>query len=290
MVANVRRLRSSDLKAILEISRHVWDGHDYLPAVAEQWLHSPRSRFYGVEVDGHVVAVGNLEFIEDGSTGWMEGLRVHPDYRGKGLANNLTQHIVQEAEQFGVKRLRYTTSARNAASLKLAKMAGFSKILTMSVFWHMSPKMIVASTNCSKIRKRNKETVWKLLNTNSSIVLSGILIYDWKALDNTCRNIEEIGKTHAFYIAVTKGKVDSLSFGHVRQEPDRTWSFTIYASDSDGFLCQLSRNQATALRKGFSSIACTYETRFEKVLNELDLGSEEYHGTRLVLLEKKMIS
>src|SRR4030042_626925 len=125
MPMRIRKLRSSDRDDVMEISRHVWEGHDYLPSVFESWLNDENSHFYGVEQDVRVVAVANLRLLEGGRTGWMEGLRVHPDYRGKGYANAMTQFLVRKAEDLDVARLRYTTGDNNAASLRLASMAGF---------------------------------------------------------------------------------------------------------------------------------------------------------------------
>ena len=289
MAATVRKLRKSDRNDIMEISHHIWEGHDYLSSVVDQWLQDQNSNFYGVEVDGHVVAVGNLRLVEGGRTGWMEGLRVHPEYRGRGLANDITRHIVGRAEHLGVGRLRYTTSDENVASLKLAKMAGFSKILRMAVSWHDKLKQIPAPADYPPVTKRIPETACDLLKTNVHIIPRGILIYDWKALDSTRKSLEEIGKTHTFYIALKRRKVDSLSIGCRGQTPNEPyWSFTIYATDSNGFLSQLSHSVAMALKHGVNVIMCTFEARFEKTLNELDLGSEEHQQTHLVLLEKQM--
>ena len=288
MAANIRRLQGSDRNDIIEISRHVWEGHDYLPSVADQWLQDPKSHFYGVEVQGHIVAVGNLEVIEDGRTGWMEGLRVHPDYRGRGFAKDITRYIVEQAELLHVQRLRYTTSSRNVASLKLAKMAGFTRILRMAVFWQSKPKPMPHCKDYPPIRKQSPKRACSLLRTAPNIIPHSILTYDWKALDNTSKNIEEIGKTRTFYIALKKEKVDSLSFGHLRQEPSLTWSFTTYANDSPGFLSQLYHNMVIATTKGLSSVACTYETKFMKTLTEVDSAQAEREGTQLVLLEKQV--
>jgi N-acetylglutamate synthase-like GNAT family acetyltransferase len=288
MGAKIRRLKGSDRNDIIEISRHVWEGHDYLPSVADQWLQDPNSHFYGVEVHGHIVAVGNLEVIEDGRTGWMEGLRVHPDYRGRGFAKDITRCFVEKAELLGVKRLRYTTSTRNVASLKLAKMAGFTRILRMAVCWQFKPKPMPNCIDYPPIRKQSPKRTCSLLRTAPNIVPHGILTYDWKALDNTSKNVDEIGKTHTFCVALKNERVDSLSFGHLRQEPSRTWSFTTYANDSLGFLSQLYHNVAIAMNKGLSSVACTHETKFAKTLNEVDSESAEREETQLVLLEKQV--
>jgi GNAT superfamily N-acetyltransferase len=288
MAARIRRLQALDRNDVIEISRHVWEGHDYLPSVADRWLRDPNSHFIGVEVQGHIVAVGNLEVIEDGRTGWMEGLRVHPDFRGRGFAKDITRYFVEKAELLGLQRLRYTTSATNVASLKLAKMNGFSRILRMAVCWQFKLKPMPSDIDYPPIRKQSPKRACNLLTTKPNIVPHGVLTYDWKTLDNTCKNIEEIGKTHTFYIALKNEKVDSLSFGHLRQEPSSTWSFTTYANDPLGFLSQLHHNVTIAMKKGLASIACTFETKFVKTLNEVDSGSAEREETQLVLLEKQM--
>ncbi|OGD44380.1 hypothetical protein A3K79_05630 [Candidatus Bathyarchaeota archaeon RBG_13_46_16b] len=289
MPSKIRRLLNSDRDDIMEISRHIWDGHDYLLCVADKWLQDQNCHFYGVEVDGHVVAVGNLRLIEDGKTGWMEGLRVHPKHRGKGLANEITKYLVRKAKRLGVQRLRYTTANRNKASLKLAKMAGFSKMAEMAVFWHLNPEQLPSIKSYPTIEKSNPTRVYSLLRANSTIVPDGVLFYDWKASDVSLQNLEEIGKTHEFNIALRRRKLDSLSFGYPRPEPEQVWwSFTVYAGDLDGFLSQLSYNLKTALERGFKSIVCTFETRFEKALKEVPWISEEHWGLRLVLLEKQI--
>lgn len=289
MAATIRRLQDSDSRDIIEISRHVWEGHDYIPSVADQWLHDPDCHFYGVEIDGHVVALGNLRLIEDGRTGWMEGLRVHSEFRGKGFAKEITWYLVRKAQDLGLRRLRYTTSSRNVASVKLAKMAGFLKVFEMAVSWHHKPKLVPAISEYLPIQKQSLKRTCSLMRANSGIVPHGILIYDWKVLDNTCENLEEIGKTHEFYIALKEKRMDSLSFSHAGEGLNQSWwNFTTYATDLHGFLSQFSCNVAMALKRGSTSIACTFETRFEKALRDVNLKSEEDDEGRLVLFEKQM--
>jgi len=289
MTTCVRRLRDSDRKDIIEISSHIWEGHDYLPSVVDQWLHDSNSRFYGVEVRGRIVGVGRVRLVEDGRIGWMEGLRVHPDYRGRGFANDLTKAIVKEGELLGVERLRYTTSDENTASVKIATMAGFSRILRMTVSWNHNLKQVPRTAVYPAMRKFGPEKTWRLLETNPRIIPHGILIYDWKALENTCPNLKAVGKDHTFYSALKNGRLDSFSIGPSGKETDESyWGFTVYAVDSSGFLAQVSRNVAIALKRRIGSIACTFEPRFEKALDAVGLKSGEDHKTHLILLEKRL--
>jgi N-acetylglutamate synthase-like GNAT family acetyltransferase len=288
MVFQIRKLRPSDRVDITEISRHVWEGRDYLPGVAEEWLKDKNCYFYGVVCDGHVVAVGNLRLLENGRTGWMEGLRVHPDCRGKGYANEITRYLVRKAEELGVRRLRYTTGDENVASLKLADMAGFSRLLEMSVLWSVNPKTAPRVGDYYAVEKTTPAGIYELLQADPGIVPRGILVYDWKAVDSELKNLEEIGKTHGFYVALNSGKIDSFSFGHLRQEFNRTWSFTMYARDSVGFLAQLSYNLRSALKQGCNLIMFTFDKRFEESVEQVNLQSDEQDLGHLVLFEKQI--
>jgi N-acetylglutamate synthase-like GNAT family acetyltransferase len=290
MQGEIREIRSSDKNDILEISRHIWDGHDYLPSVVDEWLKDPRRYFYGVEVAGRIVGVGSMQLIEHGRTGWMEGLRVHPECRGRGYADMLTRYLMKKAEELDIQRLRYATGDGNLPSIKLAKMAGMSRILEMAVLWHSDPEPVPRSDDYPPIRKSTPAQVFELLVTKNIVPL-GIFIYDWKALDFTLQNLKEIGKTHKFYVADKKRKADSLSIGCVRREGKHVWSsFTIYAADSSGFLSQLSHDIAVASEHGPSPIACTFETKFDRVLDRVNLGSHEQDRMHLILFEKQIRS
>jgi len=124
---HIRFLRETDRDDILEIAKHTWEGHDYLPYSFESWLKDKNSHTAAIEQDGHVIALANLRVIEDGKTGWMEGLRVHPDHRGMGLAKALTNHVVQNAAELRLERIRYTTATDNLESLRLGESVGMSR-------------------------------------------------------------------------------------------------------------------------------------------------------------------
>ena len=284
----IRKLRSSDRSDVVEISRHVWEGHDYLPGVFESWLNDGNSHFYGVDVDGRIVAVANLRLFEGGRTGWMEGLRVHPDYRGKGYANEMTRFLVRKAEDLGVERLRYTTEDNNAASLRLASMAGFQRLLEKAVFWCVKPKKAPTVRGYLPIEEAKPARAFELLETNPSLVLHGVLVYDWKVADSALENFEEIGRDHGFFVALKNGKLDSMSFGHSRQDLEKTWGFTVHASDSKGFLAQVSFNMTRALEASSDSVMSTFEREFEETLGQVDFGCEEQDKGHLVLVEKQV--
>jgi len=218
----------------------------------------------------------------------MEGLRVHPDYRGRGYASEITRYLVRKGEDLGVCRLRYTTSDENVASLRLAEMAGFSRLFEMSVLWSADPRAVPPVKGYFPIEKAAAARAYELLQAGSGIVPCGVLVFDWKAVDCELENFEEIGKTHEFYVALDEGGIDSFSFGHLRHEFSETWSVSVYALDSVGFLAQLSYSLAKALERGCSRVMFTFDRRFEGSAKHVDLGAEEQDLGHLVLLEKQI--
>ena len=288
MYLKIRKVQESDIEDVLEISRHVWQGHDYLPYVIKAWLKDPNSHTYGIEVDSHIIGLGSLRLVEKGQTGWMEGLRIHPNYRGKGLANKLTKHIISEARYLKVQRLRYTTAVDNLASLQLAEKTGFMRLLMMGVVWHSNPIFIPKRRSFPTVRESSPEEAYELVQGNPEIN-PRVLVYNWRALDSTLEGFKTVGESNEFHVALRKGKFDSFSFGHLRHEPGGSErSFTIYAATAASFMSHFSYHISLALENDNPAIACTYETKFEKTLYSVDWVSKENWGTHLILLEKSM--
>ena len=96
-------MRASDRQDVLDISSKIWGGHDYLPSVIDEWPKNPKCHTYGVEVDRRLVGIGNLRLVDRNATGWMEGLRVHPDYRKRGYAEVLTQSFLDLGRTLNVR-------------------------------------------------------------------------------------------------------------------------------------------------------------------------------------------
>jgi RimJ/RimL family protein N-acetyltransferase len=287
--AKIRKINSSDREDILEISSKIWGGHDYLPSVIDEWLTNPKCHTYGVEADGRIVAVGNLRLVDRGKTGWMEGLRVHVDYRRKGYANTLTQHFLSLGETLKVKRLRYTTGGNNRASIKLAKMAGFNRLFKMSVLWHENLKAIADMLHIrTTLRETTLSEANEVYRTNPDLVPHSILMYDWKALDETFSGFKEIGKDHKFYVRKKTDTLKSFSFGHARRDPEsQWWSFTIYASDTNEFAAHFRNHLKIASDMGFNVTVCTTPKQFEEAFKAQKVPKLGWK-MQLFMFEKQM--
>ncbi len=286
----IRPATSEDRSDVLEIAKHIWDGHDYLPHVFDEWLTDPDSHTACLEIDGRVVALNNLRVIEDGVTGWLEGLRVHPDFRGRGLAHLLTDHVIETATTLGVERLRYTTDTTNVASLKLAAKAGLKPLLEMGVSWSLLEDLKDWDADSSSLNELRPDEVYAYLQETPSFLPHDVIIYDWKALNVTREALREVASSSRFWVSTEAGRLRALSIGTGRTEGEegRLWLTTVYASGKDSLLCHLSEQIRTARDASFHSIMITYPVQFESMMFLPPLSITEDEVFRLTLLEKKL--
>jgi GNAT superfamily N-acetyltransferase len=283
----VRRILKSDRDDILEISGKIWGGHDYLPSVIDEWLADPTCHTYGVEAEGHIVAIGNLRLVDRGKTGWMEGLRVHADHRKKGYAKMLTQHFLRIGGDLGVKRFRYTTGSNNRASIRLANMAGFKQLFKTSVIWHENLKATLRTTRTRiTVREATALEVKEIQENNPDLVPQGILIYDWKAVEGTAAGLRQIGKDHRFYVRKNTEDPKSFSFGQAREDMEsKWWSFTIYSANVREFAAHFKNHLKMALEIGLDATVCTASTQLEKAFKTQHMPRPR-RKMQLIMFEK----
>ena len=284
---NIRPLKETDKADVLEIASKTWDGHDYLPYFFDAWLKDKNSHTAAIEHSGHVISLANLRVIENGRTGWMEGLRVHPDYRGKGLASIMSRHVVNIAKEIKVERIRYTTATDNHSSLHLGEMVGMERKFDLAFYWHENPHELTWRTTKSPLREVTPAHLFPGLS-DSGILPYNVIIYDWKALDATPEGLEKIGLTSKFWIQTEDDRIKSFSLGFPRDEKSgQMWCFTIYASDEGGFLAQLSHHLKQASEAKCDVIFGIYQTDFVDTFYALDWVKHYEDDTMtLTLLER----
>jgi GNAT superfamily N-acetyltransferase len=113
--------------------KNIWGGHDYIPSVWDYWLRDTRNRMFVVEVDGFPAGMNRTRFLEDGSA-WLEGARVHPRYRGQGLATMLGENSMKVAAKRGIRVFRLTSGSRNKAAHRQIARIKFTEISRFSIY------------------------------------------------------------------------------------------------------------------------------------------------------------
>jgi GNAT superfamily N-acetyltransferase len=116
-----------DTADAMELTSLIWEGDDYVPGAWVDWLDDHQGMLAVAEYGGGVVALGKLTAI-DQNNWWLEGLRVHPDYEGWGVASHLHDYLIDYWTKHGHGLVRLATSSKREAVHHLCKRSGFRKV------------------------------------------------------------------------------------------------------------------------------------------------------------------
>ncbi len=123
----IRPARGSDQKDMLELTAQIWEGHDYTPQVWSKWLADRKGLLAAAELDKRMVGFGKLSRVGP-EEWWLEGLRVHPGYRGLKIGSQLTEYLVGEWRKRGGGVIRLATSSERVQVHRLCARLGFRRV------------------------------------------------------------------------------------------------------------------------------------------------------------------
>jgi GNAT superfamily N-acetyltransferase len=128
-----RPARQGDTLDVLELTHTIWEGGDYVPFVWQDWLADTQGRLAVAEYGGRVLGLGKLTRLAAGQW-WLEGLRTHPEFEGRGIAASLHDYLVNAWLQIGNGTLRLATASFRTAVQHLSDRSGFIKVSEFSPF------------------------------------------------------------------------------------------------------------------------------------------------------------
>ena len=121
-----------DTAGMLELTSHIWEGNDYLPQVWAEWLADPEGFLAVAEYGGRLAGIAMLEYQQPGEW-YLAGLRVHPDFEGRGIAGKLHDYLLeifQRGHMRGVIRLAtYRPKVKH-----LCDRTGFTMLCEFTIF------------------------------------------------------------------------------------------------------------------------------------------------------------
>ena len=118
-----------DMDAIQEICRSVYGGSDYLPKTAPALAGDPNSSFVvlaNIDTD-RPAAVGNARRFKPNMS-WLEAIRTCPDHRGRGLARQLTQLLIESSHSEHGDAMYSCTVESNVAMRKVFDRTGMKRL------------------------------------------------------------------------------------------------------------------------------------------------------------------
>jgi GNAT superfamily N-acetyltransferase len=174
--------RESDTADVLELTRTIWDGEDYVPAVWSSWLADPAGYLAVAELDGRVVGLGHIN--RQGPTDWwLQGLRTRPDLQGQGIASQLHDHLVDWWLGHGAGMLRLATLNKRLAVHRLCERTGFVRVLEYSEF--NAPAVSEPVTTFRPISSEEVPAAAALARQSETVALNGGMLdlaWEWMAV------------------------------------------------------------------------------------------------------------
>ena len=95
-----RELIFDDIPAVRDICIDMWEGHDYVPYVIEDWLNDKDSSNFGAFLDEakkKLVGFSRVK-IYNKKLAWFEGGRVKKSFQKQGIGKALAQYLLQNSE------------------------------------------------------------------------------------------------------------------------------------------------------------------------------------------------
>ncbi|KAJ8254829.1 hypothetical protein GJAV_G00197800 [Gymnothorax javanicus] len=87
--------RPEDYDDVMGISGNIYDGYDYLPHRYHSWMTEPDRVVILAKKEGKLMALESGLVLDGGHTVLVEGLRVCPSERGKGIAGVIQRFVDQ---------------------------------------------------------------------------------------------------------------------------------------------------------------------------------------------------
>ena len=166
-----------DTPDVLELTRQIWEGHDYIPMVWEDWLHDSEGLLAVAEYGGHVVGLSKLTRLSP-SEWWLEGLRVHPDYQGRGIASRLHDYLANYWQRYGG-TIRLVTASSRVQVHHLSLRSGFRKVVEVTSYVAQSVEGL--SPRFAGVRPgEERESVAFALSHPSPTFPNGLMDIGWQ--------------------------------------------------------------------------------------------------------------
>jgi len=129
----IKKITPDDKPRVLDISRDIWGGEDYIHEVFDQWVSNPYGLFEGLFYEDRLIAYARMTYITPTDV-WLEGLRKDTKSNFKGIGKIFLDHFLKIlSNKKDITSVRFSTYFDNKASIKSSEKEGFQRILTCSL-------------------------------------------------------------------------------------------------------------------------------------------------------------
>ncbi len=135
MAFYVKMAEYTDLQQAARVEREAMGSYVYLED-AWHYFNSIDGELVCVYDEDKMIGIGRFTVLPDG-TGWLETLRVSPQYQRKGAGRMIYQEYVKLAQRYNCPSMAMFTGLTNEASSALAEIFGL-RTVAMHKGWHLA--------------------------------------------------------------------------------------------------------------------------------------------------------
>jgi GNAT superfamily N-acetyltransferase len=117
----------SDTADVLEFTKFIWEGHDYIEYVWKDWLDDPEGLLATAQYGPHAVGIAKLTHLSPGQW-WLEGLRVNPNFQGLKIGSHLHEYMDRWWLRHGDGIIRLMTSSERVQVHHLCERTGYTRV------------------------------------------------------------------------------------------------------------------------------------------------------------------
>jgi len=176
----IRPARNADTPQVMELTSHIWDGDDYVPYVWSEWLSDPQGLLVVAEHQDQILGLGKLTRLSE-EDWWLEGLRVHPEFEGRGIASQLHEYLFETWKEIGSGTVRLGTASFRLTVHHLCEKFGFRKVSECTPFAAQALEEPSARYNFLLLQPEEAlEATNFTLKSPSLILSSGLVDLGWQ--------------------------------------------------------------------------------------------------------------
>lgn len=175
----VREARPEDKEPVLEFTKNTWERGDYIHFVWDRWLNDPHGLLLVADIGGDPIGLLHVRFMPDNSA-WLEGLRVHPNYRRRGIATKLNIETIKICKEKGVNTFRGAIFEWNNPSIMLAtRKLGFKLLEPMWVVERWKITNLYSYQKCDLKPLTVEEFLERIELSSIWAGAKGLIFYGW---------------------------------------------------------------------------------------------------------------
>ena len=273
-----------DTDDVLEFTRHTWEGDDYIPYVWHDWLVDLDGFMIVAEYFDHAVGLGRLTCLAPGQW-WLEGLRVNPEFEGRGIGSRLNDYLINHWLEHGDGILRLATDSFRSKVHHLCERSGFTKVGECTAF--LAPVLPDETNTFTLIPEGDILTAVDFAKRSPSLQLaSGLMDLGWRHVAPNEKTLAEaVGKRTAYW---WRGQEGLLTIWEDKDPQDKQTLLVGLAACKVEMLTELLLDfRRLAAAEGYSS-AAWFAPLLPDPLPALEAaGFKQDWDSIIVLYEKK---